>query len=122
MLLRDTLDESWRNILNYVLTLPAHQDIAISKHGSPHPLQVGFAFRLGEARGQMADYGVTVSDGRGIHIMEYQDVYLLHWDKADPLTNPIGHILQDAPHYLRILGVLAAAFAGIALFGDSRKS
>lgn len=79
----------------------------VPKYGT-NPLQAGFvrAF-LEESHGQMADYRMTLPDGRGIHVREFSDCYTIHWDKACPLVNPIEHINQDAPQYGPILGALA---------------
>ncbi len=108
------MDYAWNNLANYVLSMPAHYDVAVPKDIYVHPLQAGFGPRLGEPKGQIADYGLTVSDGRGIHVLEFQDRYLIHWDIRDPVADPLGHIAQDAPQYGPVLGALA--FAGL-LFG-----
>jgi hypothetical protein len=35
-----------------------------------------------------------------LHIREYDDYYAVHRDKIDPRTDPLGHLLLDAPEYL----------------------
>ena len=106
------------NIVNYVLSYPPHYDLSFPKFDLPHPSRTGFVLRLGEQKGQIADYGLSITDGRGIHVLEYQDRYLVHWDEVDALTNPIGHIVRDAPQYAPILWLLSlgAVVFGLSLF------
>jgi hypothetical protein len=35
-----------------------------------------------------------------LHIREYDSHYSVHVDRVDPLSNPLGHLLVDAPEYL----------------------
>jgi len=44
-----------------------------------------------------------------LHILEYDDKYLVHMDKVDPRKDPLGHLILDAPEFL--VGV-ASAFVG----------
>lgn len=71
---------------------------------------MGYYESSGEPKGQVADYRRALSDGRGIHIRVYSDHLTAHWDRKDPSTNPIGHLLQDAPGWAIALGL-----AGLAL-------
>jgi hypothetical protein len=45
-----------------------------------------------------------------LHIREYDDHYAVHLDKVNPKTDPLGHLLIDAPEYL--IGVLSALIVG----------
>jgi hypothetical protein len=45
-----------------------------------------------------------------LHIRDYETHYTVHMDKVDPLTNPLGHLLVDAPEY--IAGAAAALIVG----------
>ena len=45
-----------------------------------------------------------------LHIREYDDHYAVHMDRVDPLQNPLGHLLIDAPEYLA--GAAAAILVG----------
>ena len=45
-----------------------------------------------------------------LHIREYDDHYAVHMDRVDPLQNPLGHLLVDAPEYLA--GAAAAILVG----------
>jgi hypothetical protein len=45
-----------------------------------------------------------------LHIRDYDTHYTVHMDKVDPLSNPLGHLLVDAPEYLA--GATAAFIVG----------
>jgi hypothetical protein len=45
-----------------------------------------------------------------LHIREYDDHYTVHMDRIDPLRDPLGHLLVDAPEYLA--GAAAAVLVG----------
>ena len=45
-----------------------------------------------------------------LHIRDYETHYTVHMDKVDPLTNPLGHLIVDAPEY--IAGAAAALIVG----------
>ncbi|HEX2615755.1 MAG TPA: hypothetical protein VHL10_09695 [Nitrososphaera sp.] len=45
-----------------------------------------------------------------LHIREYDDHYAVHMDRVDPLQDPLGHLLVDAPEYLA--GAAAAILVG----------
>lgn len=42
-----------------------------------------------------------------LHIRDYDTHYTVHMDRIDPMKNPLGHLLVDAPEYLA--GAAAAA-------------
>jgi len=112
---------SWRIIIPKVLANPAHEDLKVDKSIVVHPLKEGFVSRIGEIQGQKADYGKRLSDGKGIHVREYTDCFLVHWDVVDPSADPIGHILNDAPHWIFIgaLALFVIVLAGLALSRDA---
>jgi hypothetical protein len=35
-----------------------------------------------------------------LHVREYPDHYSVHSDKIDPMKDPLGHLMMDAPEYL----------------------
>jgi hypothetical protein len=35
-----------------------------------------------------------------LHIRDYDSHYSVHMDRVDPVSNPLGHLLVDAPEYL----------------------
>jgi hypothetical protein len=45
-----------------------------------------------------------------LHIRDYDTHYSVHADTVDPLSNPLGHLLVDAPEYLA--GATAAFIVG----------
>jgi hypothetical protein len=67
----------------------------------------------------LIDYPVTQIGNRNgalrqfrhgkLHIREYDDYYSVHSDKIDPMYDPIGHLVVDAPEYLvsAFFGLLA---------------
>lgn len=46
-----------------------------------------------------------------LHIREYDDKFLVHADRADPRSDPVGHLIKDAPE---IPAGAACALAGLA--------
>jgi len=57
-----------------------------------------------------------------LHIRDYDTHYSVHLDRVDPMKNPIGHLLVDAPEYLA--GAAAAIIVGRRVGGavyDKRK-
>ena len=45
-----------------------------------------------------------------LHIRDYDTHYTVHMDRVDPMANPLGHLLVDAPEYLA--GAAAAVIVG----------
>jgi hypothetical protein len=45
-----------------------------------------------------------------LHILEYDDHYIVHRDKIDPRRDSLGHLLLDAPEYLA--GTVSAVYIG----------
>jgi hypothetical protein len=45
-----------------------------------------------------------------LHIREYDNHYTIHRDKIDPRTDPLAHLLVDAPEYL--IAILSAISVG----------
>jgi hypothetical protein len=104
---------AWTTVVQFVLTKPVHQDVVISRSAIPHPSSGGFVPRLGDFQGQSADFGLALSDNKGIHVREYADRYAVHWDFVDPSVDPVGHLIYDAPHWL-VIGAIAGS---LLLFG-----
>ena len=50
-----------------------------------------------------------------LHIREYDSYYSVHSDKIDPLSDPIGHLIVDAPEYL--VGVLS----GLSIYSTLKE-
>ncbi|MFI5449778.1 MAG: hypothetical protein ACHQ03_08455 [Candidatus Bathyarchaeia archaeon] len=115
------MDYFWTVNVNSVLLLQSHQKMTISKFGSTNPSKAGFVRTyIEESENQISDYRRTLPDGRGIHVREFSDCYVIHWDKVCPLVNPIEHINQDTQYgpALSALAVGGIAFAAIAFLGS----
>ncbi len=50
-----------------------------------------------------------------LHIREYDSYYSVHSDKIDPLSDPIGHLIVDAPEYL--VGMLS----GLSIYSTLKE-
>jgi hypothetical protein len=50
-----------------------------------------------------------------LHIREYDSYYSVHSDKIDPLNDPLGHLIVDAPEYL--VGMLS----GISIYSTLKE-
>ncbi|MXX21388.1 MAG: hypothetical protein F4Y82_03620 [Cenarchaeum sp. SB0665_bin_23] len=46
-----------------------------------------------------------------MHILEYEDYLDVHIDMVDPRSNPVGHVIRDAPEV--IVGVACGALGGL---------
>jgi hypothetical protein len=93
----------WLFIINEVLKLPPHTDVVVDKRAVEPPQHAGFIKTFGEPKKQRADYELLFSDGKRIHVKEYDEIYTVHWDNISPLVNPIKHLQEDAPHWYRVL-------------------
>src|SRR5207249_4968085 len=96
---------SWDNVIQTILTLKKHEDLIVKFNQVPR-MPDYFKEREGDNDGQLADYGVGLTDGRAIHVKTYDGFYKMHWDEIDPENDPIGHLVHDAPHWL-VAGALA---------------
>lgn len=97
---------TWYTIELRVRQRPRHEDIRINKWSVQHPSTAGFYSSNGEPQGQLADFRKRLSDGRSLHVREYEDCYLAHWDAVDPSDSLIGHLIVDAPLWALLLGIL----------------
>lgn len=50
-----------------------------------------------------------------LHIREYDSYYSVHSDRIDPLNDPLGHLIVDAPEYL--VGMLS----GISIYSTLKE-
>lgn len=59
-----------------------------------------------------------------LHIREYDDKYLVHMDKVDPLEDPLGHLVFDAQEILVGLASGAVGGAKVAsyIYNKSKKT
>ena len=58
-----------------------------------------------------------------LHIRDYDTHYTVHTDKVDPLANPLGHLLVDAPEYLAgaAAGIIVGKRVGAAVYSRRKK-
>ncbi len=111
------LGSGWASRAAHLMKKPYHQDFRIEKGEIEHPTQAGFRKSLGEPKGQEADWRSTLPDGSCIHVLEYPGHYVFHKDKRNPDSDPWGHLWEDAPHWLMIIGLIVAAAIGGAAYG-----
>lgn len=74
---------------------------------------------LGEPKGSLRQYrGI-----HGSHILEYEKEWILHRDKVDPRLDPIGHLVNDAPHIIA-LGAFVVLILLVTMyaFGGERSA
>lgn len=83
-------------------------EIEVPKELRPFMLEGAKETSLGHRNGANKQYRYG-----NLHIREYDDKYLVHMDKVDPLKNPLGHLLVDAPEVL--IGLASATLGGAKL-------
>jgi hypothetical protein len=107
-------DSAWRSVLELVLSTPVHTDVSVPKLHVPHPSIIdGFEKHLDGLAGQIGNYRFPLPDGREFHVREYADMFMAHWDNISAVRNPLGHLLKDAPLWMRG-GILPAAAVAVA--------
>lgn len=80
-------------------------EIEVPKELRPFMLEKAKETLLGHKNGATKQYRYG-----NLHIREYNDKFLVHMDKVDPLRNPLGHLLVDAPEVL--IGLASAVVGG----------
>jgi hypothetical protein len=80
-------------------------EIEVPKSVRPIMLDAAEETSLGERRGAKKQYRYG-----NLHIREYDDKYLLHFDSVDPRKDPLGHLVRDSPETL--LGIASAIYFG----------
>lgn len=80
-------------------------EIEVPKELRPFMLEKAQETSLGHKNGANKQYRYG-----NLHIREYDDRYLVHMDKINPLKNPLGHLVVDAPEVL--LGIASAVIGG----------
>jgi len=97
----------------------ALDEIEVPKELRQFMLQKAKETRVGHRNGAKKQYRYG-----NLHIREYDDKYLVHMDKANPLTDPLGHLVLDAQEILVGLAVGAAAGSQVAsrVYKRSKKT
>jgi hypothetical protein len=49
----------------------------------------------GLPNGQIADWRMLGADGGGLHVIEFADHYLCHYDRCDPSVSVLNHLRLD---------------------------
>lgn len=97
----------------------ASGEIEIPKELRPFMLKNAKETKLGHRNGAIRQYRYG-----NLHIREYKDKYLVHMDTVDPLSDPIGHLMFDAPEVLIGLASAAAGGTKVAsyIYKNSKKT
>ncbi|HWP78746.1 MAG TPA: hypothetical protein VNL34_03760 [Candidatus Nitrosotenuis sp.] len=94
-------------------------EIEIPKELRPFMLDAAKETKLGHRNGANKQYRYG-----NLHIREYDDKYLVHMDRVDPLKDPLGHLLFDAQEVL--IGLASGAIGGSKvasyLYNKSKKT
>lgn len=111
----------WSDAARQVYALPPGQNLQVNKGDLTHPRDLEPCFRasLGlSAPGVKAHWRcLDTATGRCIHVLETDDLFLVHWDLVDPSVSFLGHLYADAPQVAVTGGVLLGAGLGAALSG-----
>jgi hypothetical protein len=91
------LKTAWQGIALAALALPRHEKLVVSREGVPHPKDAGLYLSVGLAQ-KCRHYRRALPDGRGLHVHEYADRFVVHWDAVDPSVSVLRHFLEDVTH------------------------
>lgn len=78
---------------------------------------------VGELKGQLADWRASL-DGtdQGFHAVEFKDRFECHMDAKDPFKDPMGHLVEDSPGTLAVVGAVAVlGVLGVLAYALSRR-
>jgi len=81
------------------------KEIEVPKHLRQFMLEGAQETNLGDKKGAKKQYRYG-----NLHIREYDDKYTVHMDKYDPRSDPIRHLVWDAPEVL--IGLAGAIIGG----------
>lgn len=98
--------QAWLELASILVdSLPPHAEVCVPPDLAPHPAQAGLKRTLGLGRGR--HYALPLPGGGRLHVrvLGGEHCYRVHWDLRDPSSDPLGHLLLDAPS-------LAAVAAG----------
>ena len=100
---------SCRDFCHWTKTLPCHVRYNISKESFPVLPECFKETFLGE---YVDGAGRQFRGPNGAHVHEFEDKWVLHRDIIDADSDPLGHLINDAPEYL--VSVLLGAVVGLA--------
>lgn len=94
-------------------------EIEVPKELRPFMLEAAKETKLGHKNGANKQYRYG-----NLHVREYDDKYLVHMDKVDPFTDPLGHLVFDAQEILIGLasGTVGGAKVASYLYNKSKKT
>lgn len=103
---------------DWLKKLPNYHDFKVSKKIMQTLPKCFEETPLGEPKGEIRQYRGPY----GSHAHEYKNTWIIHRDKVDPRFDPIGHLVNDAPHILVLGSFIALVFLGLALVigGENR--
>ena len=81
------------------------KEIDVPKQVRQFMLEGALDTKLGDKKGAKKQYRYG-----NLHIREYDNKYTVHMDKYDPRSDPIRHLVCDAPEVL--VGLAAAIISG----------
>ena len=113
MIARQSIPKMRDMLISRVLRNPPHREVFIPLRYISNPEDIGAYLRTGDFKGQQADYGITLKDGREIHLRKYSDGYLVHWDMVSPRISWVQHLRVDAPHWYNVVTFLATFGLGL---------
>jgi hypothetical protein len=104
------LKTAWQGIALAALALPRHEKLVVARDRVPHPKDAGLYLSIGLAQ-KCRHYRRALPDGRGLHVHEYADRFVVHWDAVDPSVSVLRHFLEDVTHAIarRLRGVQVPA-------------
>lgn len=103
----------WEFVASYVAqNHEPREDLLFSKTLS-NPETIARDGGIAIPDGQIENYRISLENGSGLHIKEYDEYYAVHIDEVDPGQNAVGHMVKDATELTLAIG--AAGIAVIAL-------
>lgn len=84
----------WKAVALAALALPQHGKLVVPRDRVPHPKDAGLYLSVGLAQ-KCRHYRKALPDGRGLHVHEYADCFVVHWDAVDPSVSVLRHFLED---------------------------
>lgn len=99
---------AWQGIALAALALPRHEKLVVARDRVPHPKDSGLYLSVGLAK-KCKHYRKALPDGRGLHVHEYADRFVVHWDAVDPSVSVLRHFIHDVTHAVarRVRGIAA---------------
>lgn len=104
--------EPCRGFCRWIETLPHHKKFVLKKEEHPELPGCFKETILGES---VPGSVRQLRGPNGSHVHEFPDRWVLHRDIVDAESDPLGHLLSDAPEYL------ISALAGLATGLIARK-